>query len=417
MRFYKLRLNILLFTITILLNSLSVFEAQSFPLLTNIEGRQCTSLNGTWKYLIDPMDKGLVSEFYLDNEIAHKSTYQSYDFNQAESLTVPGDWNTQLPELLYYEGTIWCRKKFEYKLEEGRRLFLHFGAVNYESTVYLNGKKLGQHIGGYTPFNFEITENLRDGENSLVVHVNNERHSDGIPEKQFDWWNYGGITRPVALIEASETFIRDYSIQLSDDRKNIEGWVQLDGPSLGGEITLRIPELKINCTVNTDVKGRATFKIKAKPEYWSPENPKLYSVNVASGLDEISEDIGFRTIETKGKKILLNGKQVFLRGVNAHAQIYGRSAYSEEDAMILLSWAKDLGCNFLRLAHYPHSEAMIKLAEQMGIMVWEEVPVYWRVSFENPNTYANAQNQLEEMITRDKNRANVIIWSLANENL
>ena len=83
--------------------------------------------------------------------------------------------------------------------------------------------------------------------------------------------------------------------------------------------------------------------------------------------------------------------------------------------MVLLGWAKELGCNFLRLAHYPHSESMIKAAEQMGIMVWEEVPVYWRIDFGNPDTYATAENQMEEIIARDRNRANIVIWSLANE--
>ena len=415
MKVIKLNLKSLVFTLIILLNSLTALHAQNFPLLTNVDKRQSTLLNGKWKYIIDPMKKGVGAKFYLDKKIATKSTYQSYDFNLSKNITVPGDWNTQQPELLYYEGTIWYRKKFDYHLEKGKRLFLYFGAVNYESTVYLNGEKLGKHIGGYTPFNFEITKNIHDGENSLVVQVDNERYSEGVPEKTFDWWNFGGITRPVTLIETPATFIRDYSIQLNDDKNDIEGWVQLDGNNLDGKITIGIPELRIKHTVNPDAVGKATFEIKAKPEYWSPETPKLYTVNITSELDKISEDIGFRTIKTEGKKILLNGKQVFLRGVNIHAQIYGRSAYSKQDAMVLLGWAKELGCNFLRLAHYPHSEAMIKLAEQMGIMVWEEVPVYWRIDFGNPDTYANAENQLKEVIARDKNRANIIIWSLANE--
>lgn len=407
-------LNILLF-LTLQLFFTNLSKAQNFPLITNIDGRSITSLNGYWKYIIDPMENGLRSRFYLDKESVNKSIYHSYDFNSAKTITVPGDWNTQLPELLYYEGTIWYRNKFNYRLEKGKRLFLHFGSVNYESIVYLNGEELGKHVGGYTPFNFEITDKLKAGENSLVVKVDNKRYSEGIPELIFDWWNFGGITRPVTLIEAPTTFIRDYSIQLSKDRKKIEGWVQLDGGNLTQEIIIEIPELKVQKSVNTDAAGRSTFEIKARPEYWSPENPKLYTVNITSQSDNVSEDIGFRTIEAKGKKILLNGEQIFLRGVNIHAQVYGRSAHSKEDAMILLGWAKELGCNFLRLAHYPHSESMIKLAEKMGIMVWEEVPVYWRIDFGNAETYTNAETQMEEIIARDKNRANVIIWSLANE--
>lgn len=389
--------------------------AQKFPLITNVDGRNTTSLNGDWKYIIDPMENGLRTKFYLDRVPESKSAYRSYDFNAAESLTVPGDWNTQRAELLYYEGTIWYRRKFEFRPANGNRVFLHFGAVNYEAIVYLNGEELGKHVGGYTPFNFEITGKLRDGENSLLVKADNKRHHEGIPELIFDWWNYGGILRPVTLIQTPATFIHDYSVQLSKDRKNIVGWVQLEGNNLNQQINIEIPELKIKETIRADASGRAFFEIKAKPVFWSSDNPRLYTVHITSQTDKISEEIGFRTIETEGKKILLNGEQVFMRGVNIHAQLNGRSVNSKEDASVLLNWAKQLGCNFLRLAHYPHSEAMIKTAEQMGIMVWVEVPVYWRIDFGNADTYANAEIQMEEIMARDRNRANVVIWSLANE--
>ncbi|MBW7892887.1 MAG: beta galactosidase jelly roll domain-containing protein [Chitinophagaceae bacterium] len=389
--------------------------AQPYALITNVEGRHTTSLNGKWSYLTDPMQNGVRIKYYLDKELTNKAVYASYNFNAAETLTVPGDWSTQRPELLYYEGTIWYRKKFEYQPREGNRVFLHFGAVNYESTVYLNGEELGKHVGGYTPFNFEITQKLREGENSLVVQADNKRHPEGVPESVFDWWNFGGITRPVTLIETPGTFIRDYAFQLNRSRTNITGRIQLDGDNSNKKLTIEIPELKVKHTVTTDAGGRAQFEIKAKPEYWSPSNPKLYAVNIISETDNVSEEIGFRTIETQGTKVLLNGEEVFLRGANIHAQVYGRSAWSKEDAGVLLGWAKELGCNFLRLAHYPHSEAMIKVAEKMGIMVWEEIPVYWRIDFSNNDTYVNAENQLREIIDRDKNRANIIIWSVANE--
>jgi beta-glucuronidase len=409
----NIKIILLIWTINCFSN---ILYSQSYPLLTNIEGRKCTSLNGNWKFLIDPMKYGLQSKFYLDKEYTDKTTYKSYNFEDAETLIVPGDWNTQRPELLYYEGTVWYRKKFVYHLEKGKRLFLYFGAINYETTVYLNGDKIGNHVGGYTPFNFEVSEKMQDGENSLVIMVNNERHPDGVPESVFDWWNFGGITRPVTLIETPATFIRDYSVQLSNNDKNlVNGWVQIDGVNKNALVDVEIPELKIRTTIKTDESGKASFGIKAKPDYWSPKNPKLYSANIVSTTDKISENIGFRSIETRGEDILLNGEKIFLRGVNIHAQIYGRSAYSKEDAALLMGWVKELGCNFVRLAHYPHSEAMVRVAEQMGIMVWEEIPVYWQIEWGNPETYENAENQLEEMISRDKNRANIIIWSLANE--
>jgi beta-glucuronidase len=114
---------------------------------------------------------------------------------------------------------------------------------------------------------------------------------------------------------------------------------------------------------------------------------------------------------------LLNGKSIFLKGISIHEEnpIRGGRANSLEDARLLLGWAKELGCNFVRLAHYPHNEFMPRLADEMGILVWEENPVYWTIQWTNPETFATASNQLKEVITRDKNRASVIVWSMANE--
>lgn len=391
-------------------------RAESYPLITNIGGRITSSLDGQWRYILDPMNRGTGSKYYNDTEYADKTKFQGYDFATAKTIAVPGDWNTQNPELLYYEGYIWYRKKFDYPRKEGTRLFLHFGAINYKATVYLNGKQLGKHEGGFTPFNYEVTSLIREKGNSLVVLANNIRVDDGNPSVVYDWWNFGGITRPVTLIETPVSFIRDYSLQLEKGKKNsLKGWVQLDGTPGQGKIRVEIPELKISRDFSPGTDGRALIEITAQPTLWSDKNPKMYSVIFAAGTDRIEEKIGFRTIEAKGKDLLLNGEKIFLRGVNIHAHIRGRSAYSREDAACLLGWAKEMGCNFVRLAHYPHSEEMVRVAEEMGIMVWEEIPVYWSIRWDNLDTYANAENQLDEIIARDKNRACVIIWSIANE--
>ena len=122
-------------------------------------------------------------------------------------------------------------------------------------------------------------------------------------------------------------------------------------------------------------------------------------------------------MKRRGTDILLNGRPIFLRGICIHeeAPLRGGRAYSREDALTLLGWAKELGANFVRLAHYPHNEFMVREADRMGIMVWSEIPVYWTIQWENPATLENARNQLKEMIARDKNRAAVVIWSVANE--
>ena len=183
-------------------------------------------------------------------------------------------------------------------------------------------------------------------------------------------------------------------------------------------MTISIPEAGIKQSVVTDAKGRVAVSIPFKKlNYWTPENPKLYTVEIAAAVDKITDRIGFRTIETKGQDILLNGKSVFLRGISLHDEnplIPGRLR-GQGDMRMMLQWAKELNCNYVRLAHYPHSEEMVRLADEMGLMVWAEVPVYWTISWENAATFANAQQQLSDLVIRDKNRSSVIIWSVGNE--
>ncbi|MEX2604067.1 MAG: glycoside hydrolase family 2 TIM barrel-domain containing protein, partial [Gracilimonas sp.] len=296
--------------------------------------------------------------------------------------------------------------------------FLHFGAVNYLSHVYLNGRKLGVNEGGFTPFQFEITDLLKE-ENSLVLMVNNNRRADGVPTLNTDWWNYGGITRDVLLFEENPTFVADYMIQLSpQNAQQIAGFIQFEGSDFSESVNLSIPELSIDKELEVNTEGRVEFSFENDQiEYWSPDNPKLYNVTISYGEATLSDQIGFRTIKTDGNKILLNGERIYLEGISIHEENPFRigRANSREDAELLLGWAKELGANYVRLAHYPHNEYMIEVANEIGLLVWEEVPVYWTIQWDNPYTYQNAENQLTAMINRDKNSAATIVWSLANE--
>ena len=412
--------------ILVLFLFLRIDYAQQHPLIQDIRGRKTISLDGDWRIIIDPYETGFVNYrleedqngFFKNAKPKNKSDRVEYDFDQSEILKVPGDWNSQKEKLFLYEGTVWYKKSFNYNIKNNTRLYVYFGAVNYDAIVYINGEKLGEHVGGFTPFNFEITNKVKNGENFIIVKVDNNRLRDGVPTLNTDWWNYGGITRDVDLIEVPETFIRDYFIQLAKgSTDNIYGWLQLDGNSLSQYVHIKIPEAGIDETVKTDEKGYTTFRIKSKLILWSPENPKLYDVIIASPADTVKDKIGFRCIETKGSKIFLNGKEIFLRGICIHEEAPIRSgrAYSKEDAQKLLGWAKELGCNYVRLAHYPHNENMIREAERMGILIWSEIPVYWTILWDDEKVFANASNQLSDNITRDKNRAPIILWSVGNE--
>jgi beta-glucuronidase len=390
------------------------------------------SLNGAWHVIVDPFDNGKAG-FFRDQKARSKSDLVEYSFDASPVLNVPGDWNSQRDEVMLYEGPVWYRREFNYQKHSGKREFVYFGAVNYQAIVYLNGEKLGEHEGGFTAFDFEATALLRDGANTLIVEVNNVRRVENVPTVKFDWWNYGGITRDVSLIEVPGTFIQDYSVQLSrGSTHEISGWVRFNGPASKHEVTIQIPEANIEFKTPADASGYANFsfdvstiacgkksasKCGAPLTLWSPENPKLYRVIVSGEGDSVADEIGFRTIEVQGSKILLNGKPIFLRGINMHeeAPFRGGRAFSAEDAQTLLGWVKELGCNFVRFAHYPHNENEIRLADRMGLLVWSEIPVYWDIDWTNPATLANAEAQLRDMIARDHNRAAVILWSIANE--
>ena len=402
-------------------------QAQQQPaLITNIEGRHTIDLNGRWQIIIDPYETGYydyryqpsTNGYFKNAKPKSPSDLIEYDFDTSQQLNVPGDWNSQDQRLLFYEGTVWYKKSFDYQKKDRTRLFAYFGAANYLADVYLNGEKLGRHEGGFTPFNFEITNLVREKDNFLVVKVDNKRRRDAVPTLNTDWWNYGGLTRDVNLVEVRDTFIEDYFLQLKKGSTNeISGWFKLNGATGGKAITVEIPEANVKQTVTTDANGYAPVSFKARLNLWSPDNPKLYLVKVSTDSDSVVDRIGFRSIEVRGTDILLNGKPIFLRGICIHEEspLRGGRAFSEDDARMLLTWAKELGCNFVRLAHYPHNEHMTRLADEMGVMVWSEIPVYWSVLWDNPETFANARNQLGENITRDKNKASVILWSVANE--
>ena len=400
--------------------------AQTPNLIANIPNRTTQSLNGQWRIIVDPYEYGLYDSrmniskdgYFLNQKPRDKSARVEYDFDTSPQLSVPGDWNSQMEKLFFYEGTVWYRQMFDYQSKPGTRAWLHFGAVNYLASVWLNGQKLGDHTGGFTPFDFEISDKVKPTGNFVVVKVDNTRRKDAVPTTNTDWWNYGGITRGVSVVQVADTFVQDYSIQLKKGSTNaIAGWVRLNGARLKQKVTISIPEAGLSTSVTTDEKGYADLNLMGNLKLWSPEQPKLYDVVIAAEADTVHDQIGFRSVEVRGLDILLNGKPVFLRGISIHeeAPFRGGRAFSQEDARTLLGWAKELGCNFVRLAHYPHNEFMLREADRMGLMVWSESPVYWSIEWENPATLANARNQLAESITRDRNRASVILWSVANE--
>jgi beta-glucuronidase len=390
--------------------------------LTGADRRPAISLNGDWKSIIDPYSNGFSGYFKNQKQQPGDTRPIEYDFSKSATLKVPGDWNTQRESLFYYEGPVWYERDFTYQPKEHTRVFLHVGAANYRSYFWVNGQKVCEHEGGFTSFNCDVTAAVHEGANFVVAAVDNTRLADGVPTLKTDWWNYGGLTRSVSLIEVPEAFIDQYDVHLSRTEDSvIEGWVHFEGPlnaMSGTSVKVEIPELKANMSTGADKMGWVYFHGKVEGlQRWSPETPKLYKVRITAGQDTIEDLIGFRTIETRGTEILLNGKPIFLHGVSVHGEAPYRTgrANSDKDAEMLLGWVKELGCNFVRLAHYPHDETMLRAADRMGVLVWSENPVYWAIKWEDPKVLAKAEQQLDEEIGTSRNHAAIILWSMANE--
>ena len=403
-------------------------QTNATTVLEDSDHRANFSLNGDWHYMVDPYFAGLYTFHHEEKKDGWFENRKprpgdtgpvEYDFSKSPTLRVPGDWNTQADRLFFYEGPVWYQRDFDFTPTAEKRIFLHVGAANYRAWFWVNGKRACDHEGGFTSFDCEVTGLVHAGGNFIVVAVDNTRRADGVPTLETDWWNYGGLTRDVSLIEVPQAFIDSYDLHLSRaDRKTIEGWVHVSGAKTGEEVTINIAEAEVTVTAKVDEDGRAVVRLVPKElSLWSPEHPKLYQVELTAAADTLKDDIGFRTVEVRGTEILLNGQPIFLRGVSIHAEAPYRTgrANTQKDVDTLLGWAKELGCNYVRLAHYPHDERMMRTADRMGIMVWSEIPVYWAVHFDDLTVLAKAEAQLGEEIGRDRNKASIILWSMANE--
>jgi beta-glucuronidase len=393
------------------------------PLFANVRSREHESLNGQWNYIVDQLNVGdnsvLLRGGVGENEKYGPQEILEYAFSDRYSLSVPGDWNTQAPELLWYRGVVWYQKEFLFEPVEGERTHLYFAGANYRKDVYVNGQLLARHQGGFTPFAVEVTPYLKSGMNNVVVKVDSMSGPTEVPTEYNDWKSYGGITRDVLLVKTPPRFVRNFKLQLKADQPELlAGWVEVDGARRGETVTLSIPELNLNREFKLDGSGRAEFEFAAEVARWSPESPKLYNVTWALGeVDVLKDQVGFRTIAVAGDEILLNDKPVFLRGISMHEESLlttGR-AHSQAEADAAVALLKDLNANYVRLAHYPHNEYMVRAAERAGIMVWSELPVYHDIQFANGCTLAGAKRQFSELIARDQNRAAVVLWSLGNE--
>ncbi|HEY0310929.1 MAG TPA: glycoside hydrolase family 2 TIM barrel-domain containing protein [Allosphingosinicella sp.] len=404
------------------------------PVLVAGDIRPAQDLTGPWHWSADPYrdgvagfhgeEPGLGHRRYADVDVEaemakHPNALFEFDMARSPIATLPSSWINHDPTMRHYDGLVWYQRGFEAQPRAGRRYFLRFGAAEYRADVFVNGKRVGSHEGGFTPFAFEVTGLLRAGANQVTVGVDSQRSDATVPPTVTDWETYGGLTRPVRLIEVPATYVDDAWIRLTRDG-HIRASGRLDGPAAAGaEVRVRVAGLLLTARSAADGSWSVEAAAPRTLKRWSPDSPTLYDVIVEAGEDRLTDRIGFRTIAVRGRQILLNGKPIFLRGISVHEEELGADptrAMTPAAARALLAEVKTgLHGNFVRLAHYPHAEAMTRAADEMGLIVWSEIPVYWRVAFGRPETLALARTMLAENILRDRNRAAIALWSVGNE--
>lgn len=363
-----------------------------------------------------------------------------------EIVNLPHTWNDKdvlndgIPG--YYRGRAWYSKKLSLSPDlNNKTYFLQFEGAGQLATVYVNGQKAGTHIGGYSGFTFDITPFLQEKENILHVMVDNA-HNPDIPPLSADFTFFGGIYRDVFLIETSKIhfnltdygssglFISTPKVDKSNSEINLTGSLR-NLSKANHELVLQFNVLDAERQVVLSKKQPINsteelndFYIKSvlqNPNYWSPDSPYLYSAEISilrgsEVMDEETIRFGVRTFHFEPDKgFFLNGENLKLVGANRHQDYYGDGvALSDDMHRNDLKLLKEMGANFLRLAHYPQDPAVLEEADKLGFFVWEETPLVNEVTLSKAHD-DNAETMLREMIRQHYNHPSVILWGYMNE--
>lgn len=388
-----------------------------------IEG---VSLNGAWGVLPDPMDRCRRQTWWKSvRETGY--FFPSYDDDAFWPTTVPGAFTRLHPGLEFYEGTAVYLRHFEAR-PAGReeRAFLHFEGVSERCSVFLNGRWIGEHEGGYAAFTFEATAALK-AQNRLLALVDNRRNPDDVPGLIHDWFHDGGLIRPVTLYYRPRVFVRDVSLTtaVEDEQVAVRVNVLVDAPSRDRVVTASVALIDGN-TVRGELRPacrpgswcEAVLRLpRAAVRLWSPRDPFLHTLSVRVGGDAWEDRVGLREVRTRGKALLLNGQPTVLRGVCTWLEdpVCGIFSMGESTARRAVAFLKDLNCNFARAGHRPQSRAFVRACDEAGILLWMEAPAYWMRSMHRPAESRKAMVCLEDMLREHRNAASIMLWSVGNE--
>lgn len=403
-----------------------------------IRDPQAIPLHGTWMFAMDTRNVGAKKGWY---GVAN----QSRNWDQ---VTVPHCFSSD-PRYQFFTGTVWYKKLFPWQVQSGKRVILHFDAVYYASTIWLNDKKVGMHEGGYTPFSFDVTDFLKSGENVLAVSVNNDTWQEGsIPGSKdgdspndpfMGWMNYGGLVRPVYLTQEPEVYLRTIKVEAIPDLAKGTATIKVKAYVKNASAQTASPKLNINLGQNNRpvsvswklsnrsikageeavIEAEASLKT-ADVKLWNLDDPNLYQLKAAVARDTFQTKFGIRKVEVKGTQLLLNGQPLKVAGANRVLDYPGLGSL-EPDWLIEKDFRlmKEAGMELQRLTHYTPSEKFYELADEYGMLIIAEAG-NWQLTphqMDNDTIRGKFKTQFTEMMERDWNHPSVIAYSVGNEYL
>lgn len=393
------------------------------------------SLNAEWRFSLD-FDNTALSRGWQSDAYKYEGSW--------DKVRVPHSFSAD-GRYLFFEGTGWYRKTFDYQPKSGKIVILHFEAVYNRSQVWLNGHLLGAHEGGYTPFEFDVTRHIREGKNVITVSANNRLDSLTIPtigsnpanNGNVGWVNYGGITREVSLLVKPEAYIKNVKIEAVPDLVKGNSVVSIktmlvntrDRDTVAGAsiklfrddklVPAKFKQVKINIGRNNSAAALTTILLsKENTALWSVDHPALYTAEIVLGTDTQYVKFGIRKVEVRDAKLYLNGKSVKYGGGNLVLDYpkFG-SVVNDSIAGKYLSIMKNGGMEFQRLAHYPLPKQVLDWADSNGMLIITEAGNwgYQEPELSNPELRKVYKKQLQEMIVSNWNHPSVIAYSVGNE--
>ncbi|GAA4413041.1 hypothetical protein GCM10023187_40870 [Nibrella viscosa] len=421
-----------------------LLSIQTLPAFSQHTIRQPNAipLHGEWLFTLDPAAVGEREQWYRDN----------YPTNRWDKVTVPHCFSAD-NRYLNYTGNTWCRRTFPWQPAANKRVLLHFDGAYYETILWINNQKVGSHEGGYTPFEFDITEYLKAGENTVAVSVNNNtwrrgtipgakdeyREADAQGGQFPGWLNYGGLLRPVYLTVEPAVYVENVKVEATPDLakgtatlrvktriRNTTGQTASPRPAfivVQNGRTLTVPWKTRTEPVGASQTAVLIAETSLKPAdvtLWSLDNPQLYQLSVVMAGDTTTTNFGIRKVEVRNTQLLLNGQPIKVAGGNRVIDYPGLGSM-EPDWLIEkdLRLMKEAGMELQRLTHYTPSETIYDWADRNGMLIITEAG-NWQLSpkqMDNDTIRTKFRQQFREMAERDWNHPSVIAYSVGNEYL